>query len=164
MITLQAVNTVLLVVLLIYPTNTQSVSLSTDKSPLQAQGSPGRGQGVADTTGGSARGYRIMKYTLHSQRASPHLSWGSQISQVTKPPPPSTWRTVIHTSTTHPSSTSSLQLCAVYTFCVSELEWQQSESELPSCSLHRRTAETDKVPVLVPHRGKKREIFRKWKL
>lgn len=42
----------------------------------------------ADTTGGGAMGYRIMKYTLHSPGASPHLSWGSQMSQVTQPPPP----------------------------------------------------------------------------
>lgn len=156
MITLQAVNTALLVVLLIYPTNTWSVSLNTDTSLLQAQGSAGRGQGVADTTGGSARGYRIMKYTLHSRRASPHLSWGSQISQVTEPPP--TWCTVIHTSTTQPSSTRSLQLCAVYTLLVCQ-SWSDSGPNL-SChpaplALHRRTAERDKRPVLVPHRGKK---------
>lgn len=44
------------------------------------------GAGVADTTRGSGMGYGIMKYTSHSQRASPHLSWGSQIAQVTKPP------------------------------------------------------------------------------
>ena len=31
--------------------------------------------------------YRIKKYTWHAPEASPHLSWGSQIWQVTQPPP-----------------------------------------------------------------------------
>lgn len=38
---------------------------------------------MADTTRGSGMGYGIMKSTSRSQEASPHLSWGSQIAQVT---------------------------------------------------------------------------------
>lgn len=41
---------------------------------------------MADTTRGSGMGYGIMKSTSHSQGASPHLSWGSQIAQVTGRP------------------------------------------------------------------------------
>lgn len=55
---------------------------------ITAPGSRGflGGAGVADKTRGSGMGYGIMKYTSHSRGASPHLSWGSQIAQVTKPP------------------------------------------------------------------------------
>ncbi len=83
----QTVTTILFVDLLLLPAKKKSSSLNTDTSLLWGGGAFEVGVGgVADTTRGSGMGYGIMKYTSHPRGASLHLSWGSQIAQVTEPP------------------------------------------------------------------------------
>lgn len=77
-----------------------------------------------------------MKSTSRSQEASPHLSWGSQIAQVTVAATPHTWSThplcPNHTAATLHQDPAAI--CSLYFICLLKLEWQQPESELPSCS------------------------------
>lgn len=70
---------------------------------------------MADTTRGSGMGYGIMKSTSHSGGASPHLSRGSQIAQVTSAPVlhthdprPHCFQTTPHTLHQDPAATCSL--------------------------------------------------------
>lgn len=144
--------------------NKRFISLNMDISLPEARGAFREGLAVADTTGGSAMGYTIMKYTLRSRGASPHLSWGSQISQVTKPSP---CLTRLLQPNHQLSFTQTLQPCAGPTLLVC---WSDSSLNL-SChfallTLQRHTAQRDKISFLVPCRKKKkkRKIFRKWKL
>lgn len=113
---------------------------------------------MADTTGGSAMGYRIMKYTSLS-RASPHLSWGSQISQVTAPP-----------LLTIPSSSRGAALQrAPAAVCTSVVRWSRSDSsQNPSCcsaplAFCCHTADGDKICFLVPCRREKKKNIQEMK-
>lgn len=136
---------------------------------ITAQGSR-KGRGEADITGGSAMGYKVMKYTLHSSGTSSHLSSSPQISQVTKP---GTWHTLSHTSAPNHSTAVLHQEPAAMLSVFVCPRWSDNSPNL-SCHLapltcHRRTTKWDKIPLLVllrkkRRRRKKEKIFRKWKL
>lgn len=88
--------TVMLVVLLPHPAKTDPwFWTQTHCSRLKGFFLRG-GTRVADTTRGSGMGYGIIKSISHSREASPHLSWGSEIAQVTSSTP------ISHTHDPHP--------------------------------------------------------------
>lgn len=141
---------------------------------ITASGSRGfrGGAGVADTTRGTGMGYGIMKSTSHSRGASPHLSWGSQIAQVTEPPrhDPHTRCAPNHTTATLHQNPAAM--CSLYFICLPRFGvtapriWAAiSPSHPPSSPFIFILRSRIKYPSWF-HAGKKkkRKTFRKWKL
>lgn len=135
-------------------------------SHITAPGSGGfwGGAGVADTTRGSGMGYGIMKYTSHSRGASPHLSWGSQIAQVTKPPL-SYFTHMIRTPAVPkphhsqpPSGPCSYVQFVLYLFADVGVTAARIWAAI---SLPSPFTERDKIPFLVPRRKKKKRKKKK---
>lgn len=103
-----------------------------------------------------------MKSTSRSQEASPHLSWGSQIAQVTSR---RNSTHMIHTPTVPkphcsypPPGPCSYMQFVLYLFAEAGVTaaWIWAAILLP-LALHLHTGKWDEIPFLVPHRRRKKE-------